>query len=264
MPSWRYWVPERQAKRSTSDKHLIFIAGVILLATLWQVLSLWIGEEKMVFPGPVATFSYAVKLLQREYTYRCILATMSRMLAGFAISFVLSLFFGIIAGNYPFMEKLFQPTIIALRAIPTASLVYLFIVLAGFKKAPMFLVILISFPIIYEGVCTGIARTPDPVMKALRVDGADFMKENLKIRIPLALPYIAVAVASSFSLCFKIEIMAEVITGASNPGLGSAIMGARADDPTNMVPVFAYSLIAVVIMLMIDFVSDMLKKKISL
>ena len=234
-----------------------------MLAIIWQVFALMIGQRTMVFPGPVESFKYAFYLLSRPYTYKCILATMSKMLIGFAVSLVLGLFFGIIAGNYPFFEQLIRPTIIALRAIPTASLVYLFIVLAGFKVAPIYLVVLISFPIIYEGVTGGIENISRNINNALKVDGASFLKKNFRIKLPLALPYIVVAMTSSFSLCFKIEIMAEVITGSSNPGLGSAILGARSSDPTNMVPIFGYSLIAIGLMLLIDYLGGYVREKIK-
>lgn len=215
----------------------------------------------MVFPGPAATFRHVIYLLGRSYTYKCIAATMSKMLYGFLVSLILGLVSGILAGNDERFALLLQPAIIALRAIPTASLVYLFIVLAGFKKAPVYLVILIGFPIIYEGVKTGIGHVSSALINAARLDGASFFKENWRIRLPLAMPYIISAAASAFSLSFKIEIMAEVITGASSAGLGSAILGARSSDPTNMVPVFAYSVIAVALMILIDHFSSSLREK---
>ena len=232
--------------------------GLLLLATLWQALSMYIGQKTMVFPDPVSTIKYALYLLGRPYTYRCIFSTMGKMLMGFAISMVIGVILGVIAGNNGFIEKIISPTIITLRAIPTASLIYVFIVLAGFRLAPMFLVVLICFPIIYEGTAGGIRNIPDQIIKASKVDGSGYFMGNLRIKLPLAFPYILVAMLSSFSLAFKIEIMAEVITGGSNPGLGSAILGARSSDPTNMIPIFAYSLIAVMIMLMIDLVSGLI------
>ena len=68
-------------------------------------------------------------------------------------------------------------------------------------------------------------------------------------------------IASSFALSLKIEIMAEVITGYTRLGLGSAILSAQRSDPTNMVPVFAYSLVAIVIMLVFDSVANVVKEK---
>ena len=218
----------------------------------------------MVFPGPFSTFSYAFVLLKREYTWRCILATTGKMLEGFGISLFLGFLLGIPAGNNEKISILLKPLITTLRAIPTASLVYLFIILAGFRKAPVCLVVMIGFPIIYEGVVSGISNIETSYIDAARLDGASYLQENFKVRLPLASPYILAAMASAFSLSFKIEIMAEVITGASLPGLGSAISGARASDPTNMVPVFGYSLIAVGMMLLIDFSVSFLKEKITM
>ncbi|MBR5755420.1 MAG: hypothetical protein IKX97_06355, partial [Erysipelotrichaceae bacterium] len=140
--------------------------GLLLLATLWQALSMYIGQKTMVFPDPVSTIKYALYLLGRPYTYRCIFSTMGKMLIGFAISMVIGVILGVIAGNNGFIEKIISPTIITLRAIPTASLIYVFIVLAGFRLAPMFLVVLICFPIIYEGTAGGIRNIPDQIIKA--------------------------------------------------------------------------------------------------
>ena len=236
----------------------------MLLLLVWQLFAVVIDEETMVFPGPVQTIRHALNLLGKEYTYRCLSATFLRMLTGYLISFAAALLLGTLSGNYVFFERLFSPLITTLRAVPTASLIYFFLVLVGFKKAPMMMVILICFPILYEGIAGGIRNIPVSILNACRLDGAGFMKRNLKIRLPLSLPYIIVAMTSSFSLSFKIEIMAEVITGSTNAGLGSVIAGARSADPTNMVPIFAYSLIAVVIMLGIDLLGNTIRNKMNL
>lgn len=250
-------------KKSTADQYKTYLYGIALLLLVWQLFAILIREETMVFPGPVQTFRHAFTLLGKSYTYRCLGATFSKMLCGYLFSFAAALLIGTISGNYPFFERLFSPFITTLRAVPTASLIYFFIVLVGFKKAPVMMVILICFPILYEGIAGGIRNIPVSILNACRLDGAGFIKRNLWIRLPLALPYIIVAMTSSFSLCFKIEIMAEVITGSTNAGLGSVIAASRSADPTNMVPIFAYSLIAVVIMLMIDFIGNTIRNKIN-
>ena len=259
-----YLVLIRQVKRSIlNNRYLAYIIGIILLVGLWQVFSMLIGEKVMVLPGPKETFEYALYLLGKDYTFRCIGSTMAKMLTGFAISFIVALILGMIAGNSEFLEEMFRPFLIVLRAIPTASLIYLFIVLSGFKNAPMLLVAMICFPIIYEGVKDGIKNVPVSIVNAAKVDGSSLLEENIRVRLPLSLPYIIVDVATSFSLSFKIEIMAEVITGSTNAGIGSAIAGARASDPTNMVPIFGYSLIAVALMLIIDLLTKLLVRSLG-
>ena len=212
-----------------------------------------VGEERMVFPGPLLTFKETLMLLKKGYTYRCILESMKRMGGGFLTALFSGLFLGTISGNFPSFKRFLSPLVTALRAIPTASLVYLFIVLSGFRKAPMIMVSVISFPIIYESVSSGLSSIEQDIRDAASLDGGGFLRNNVSLFLPLAFPFIESGLFSSFSLSFKIEIMAEVICGASLPGLGSIIAGVRSGDPTNMVPVFAYSLIAVVLMLMVDF-----------
>lgn len=241
-------------KKSTSNNIFLYGIGILLFLFAWGILSILIGQNELILPGPIQTLKYSCYLLKSDYTYQCIAMSSIRMIEGFLISFVCAFIIGVLAGNFEKVKRILQPTIVVLRAVPTACLIYLFIVLAGFKDAPIYLVALISFPIIYEGVVTGISSISSDLKDALKISQANFIEENLRVRIPLAKPYILASIISSFSLSFKIEIMAEVITGGSNPGLGNVIQGVRAYNPTNLLPVFSYSLIAITLMLFIDFI----------
>ena len=97
-----------------------------------------------------------------------------------------------------------------------------------------------------------------------RVDGATRLKSNLRVRFPLALPTIGLGLISSFALSFKIEIMAEVISGSSSYGLGRAIQNAYINSTNGMVPTFAYSLIAIIVMLLVTLILDIVKKSLKL
>ena len=101
------------------------------------------------------------------------------------------------------------------------------------------------------------------MIDASKVDGSKGISTIFRIRLPLAIPYILVGIASSFALSFKIEIMAEIITGDTSHGLGSAISAAQKNDPSNMVPIFAYSLIAIVFILIVTIVEDLVTRLIK-
>lgn len=250
-------------KKFISNKIVLRILGIVLFVIVWQLLSILIGEDTFIFPGPIRTFKEAIIMLKSSYIYRCIGETMFRMVIGFAIAFVLAFIIGIFSGNNKNIEELLKPTMTILRSVPTATLVYFFLVIAGARLTPLYIVVLVSFPILYESVLAGIKNVPSIYIEASRIDGSNVIDENIKIRIPLAMPYILVGIASSFALSLKIEIMAEVITGYTRLGLGSAILAAQRSDPTNMVPVFAYSLVAIVIMLIVDAVSNTIKTKLA-
>lgn len=243
-------------RKSTVNRKTAYLLGVILFIGLWSVVSLLNGKDTMIFPAPWKVIIKTIELLTSSYTWRCIYESFARCMTGFSLAFILSIILGVISGVSPAFDELLRPTVTALKTVPTASLVFLFIVLSGARSAPVYIVCVISFPILYEGVKGGIRNVDQSVLEAARVDGAGTIDEIRDIRLPLALPYIAVALASSLSLSFKIEIMSEVITGTTYPGLGSAIATIRRLEPADMVPVFGYSLIAVVIFLLFDYISS--------
>lgn len=250
----------KQVKTFITNKYVLTILGCLLFFVIWLIISLAVGETTMIFPDPLKTFIEAGNILSKSYVYKCLYWTMLRMVIGFSVSFALAMVFGVLAGHFKHLKTLFNPIIIAIKSIPTAALVFLFLVISGARYAPIYVVILISFPILYESISAGISNVPEEIIDASKVDGSSSISTALKVRLPISIPYILVGIASSFALSFKIEIMAEIITGDTRNGLGSAISAAQKNDPSNMVPIFAYSLIAIVFILIVTIIEDVVSK----
>ena len=87
---------------------------------------------------------------------------------------------------------------------------------------------------------------------------ASYIKGAVFVKFPLAIPYIIVGIVSSFALSFKIEIMAEVITGSTKNGLGSSINYAYSQ--AEMPNVFAYSLLVIIFMLLVTLLEDVIRQ----
>lgn len=251
-------------KKFISNRITLTIIGIIVFLTAWLLISYAVDEKSMIFPNPIVTFQEAFNLLGKKSLYFDIGYSMFRTLVGFLLAFICALLFGVLAGHFHFLEKIFKPTMVALKSVPTVALVFLFIVLSGAKWAPIFIVFLICFPILYESVIGGFKSVDEDVLQASKVDGANWFKTILLIKLPLALPYVFVGMVSSFALSFKIEIMAEVITGDTGYGLGSSIAYAQSSDPANMVPIFAYSIIAIIFILILSFLEELIRKIVKL
>ena len=247
-------------KKFISNKYTLFGLGIIIFILLWWLVSALFDINGMIAPNPWETTVKMFELLAIPYTYKCLGSTLLRVLIGFAISFAAAFILGVIAGNSKVIAQLLKPTMVVLKSIPTATVVFLFVIMVSPKDAPILVTMLISFPILFEAVTNGIANVDKDTIEASKVDGADYFKRNAFIKVPLALPYISVGILSSFSLSFKVEIMAEVITGSSSPGLGSIIKAKQNADPTDMVTIFGYSLIAVILVLIISLAVDVLKE----
>ncbi len=240
---------------------MIFLYGTIFVFLLWLIISLCVNST--IVPSPIDTIVLAREYLKEGYTYICLGHSLLRMLIGFLIAFVIAFALGMIVNDSEKMYQFFTPLMTFFKAIPTAALVFLFIVVIGAQYAPMLVVILIATPILYEAIVGGLKSSDQEIIDSANVDGANKFKKLFKIQLPLSMPFIVVGMISAFSLSFKIEIMAEVITGYTRNGIGSLIKGAQINDPTNMTPVFAYSLIAVVLMLLITLAAFFINEKIK-
>lgn len=250
-------------KKFISNKYVLYTLGVLLFLLIWAIISLFIKDNTMIFPTPIQTIKEMFNILSTQYVYISLGSTLIRMIIGFMISLLIALIIGTIAGNNETIYNIFKPTIIALKSIPTASLLFLFLVLIGARNATVFIVLLISFPILYESVVGGYKNIDKGILDSLKLEGENKIYNIIKVKLPLTLPYIFVGITSSFGLSFKIQIMAEILTGDTRSGLGSLILASQRNDPTNMIPIFAYSLIAIIIVLLIDLLMNLIKTKIK-
>ena len=241
------------------NKKVLYILGVIFILLLWFFLSLIFDRNSMIFPSPIDSFKAMFSLLGKASTYEYLGKTLLRMIVGFTIAFLIALVLGIFGGHSENVYAFLKPLMNVLKSIPTVAFVYLFIIIFQPKFAPVYVVILVSMPILYESIVQGIKKTDPYIIEAAKIDGANKSQEILRIRLPLATSYIVVGISSSLAMSFKVEIMAEVLTGMTKGGIGAAI-GALQGSDVNLVNIFGYTLIIVVIVLIFTFISEYLKK----
>ena len=239
-------------KRFVTSNAFLYTAGLVFVLVVWLMISLSLGQGNLIFPSPADTFAYTFKLLSSSYIYECLGMTLLRTLEGFLIAFALAFLLGTFAGEVTPMQRFFKPFILVLKSMPTAALVFLFLVLSGTKRAPIWIVSLLAFPILYEAFVSGIVAVPLQLRWAAKIDQASPISTALRVKLPVALPYVILGVLNSFALSFKTEIMAEIVAGHTSPGLGGAIRVYRNSDPADLTPVFAISLIAIVFVLIVD------------
>lgn len=225
------------------------------------MISLSQGSGNLIFPDPLTVFKDFFMMLGKGNTYIRIGWTLLRTLEGFGIALLIAIILGTIAGLIKKVQVILKPLMIVFKSAPTAAFVFLFLVLFGGKYAPIYVVSLLATPILYESIIAGFNNIPQEIEDALKVDANGKINSILKVKIPLSIPFFMVGLASSFALSLKTEIMAEIITGGTHMGLGTAIYAYRIMDPTNLSPIFAITLIAITIVLIVDLLGYLVKKK---
>ena len=252
-------------KRYITNKYSLTILGIIAFFLLWYIIYLAAGKDIYIFPGPVEVIKEAFSYFGDSYLYKCMWESLYRMLIGFSAGAILGIALGMVIGNYTNVKYVFNPTIIALRSIPTAALVFLLLSLVGFANASLYIVIIIVFPMVYEATVSGYRHIDSYVLMAMKVDSHNSFTNNFKIMLPLSFPYIMVGLVSSFALSFKIELMAEVLTSSSESyGLGRAISVSFSQQTNGLISTFAYAFIAILLMLIVSLIIYIIKRNTKL
>ena len=246
------------------NKYFMFFLGFLFIIGVWALVSAIVDINSMVFPSPWKTFKLMFELLGQKKTYGYLLFSISRLFIGFIISFVFAFLLGIIVNNNDALYNFFTPVITFFKAAPTATFVFLFLVLFGGKNAPALVVIVMTFPILYESIVSAIRSTEKNVLDAAKIDGSTKIKTLFYVQLPLGVPFIVLGLVSTFGMAFKVEIMAEIITGITNGGIGTMININNLLDSTDLTPMFAYSTMAIILVLLVSIGTSILKNKIAL
>ena len=248
--------------RVLRNKYFMFFLGFLFLIGVWFLVSALIDLNNMIFPSPYNTFKLMFELLGKKATYRYLGFSILRLVIGFSISFALAFLLGIIVNNSDVLYNFFTPIITFLKAAPTATFVFLFLVLFGGRNAPAFVVVVMCFPILYESVVSALRSTSKSMIDAAQIDGASKFKTLFKVQIPLGMPFISLGLLSTFGMAFKVEIMAEIITGITKGGIGTMIKISNLLDGTDLTAMFAYSLMAIILVLVVSISPSIFKSKI--
>ena len=225
-------------------------------------MSAIVDINNMIFPSPFATFRRMFELLAEKSTYKYLGFSLIRLFVGFAVSFLLAFLLGIIVNNNETLYNFFTPLITFLKAAPTATFVFIFLVLFGGRNAPAWVVVLMTFPILYESIVSALKSTPKAMLDAAKVDGASKIKALFMVQIPLGIPFITLGLLSTFGMAFKVEIMAEIITGITNGGIGTMIKISNLLDGLDLTNMFAYSLLAIILVLIVSISASIFKNRI--
>ena len=247
-------------KKFILNNYTLYSFGIVFVFILWVIFSSTLGQGNLYFPSPLETFKKLGEILSDSYIYISIGWTLLRTLIGFLSSLFVAMIFGLLAGTFNHVYTFLKPLMTVFKSMPTAALVFLFLVLSGSKYAPVFIVFLVSFPILYESIVGGIKSVPQDINDMLKIDTNGRLKPMLIVKVPISLPYIIVGLASSFALAVKSTIMAEIITGDTGYGLGNAIRAYRSLDPTDLTPIFAISVVAITLVLIVDLIGMIINK----
>jgi sulfonate transport system permease protein len=147
------------------------------------------------------------------------MATTIRVGMGFGLGALVGMLLGALTGASRNARRLLDPTLQALRAIPSLAWVPLFILWLGiFESSKIALIAVGVFFPVYLGVMAAIANVDRKIVEVGRVFRLSRLALVRRVLLPAILPDFIIAIRSGLGLGFMFVVAAEIM-GASE-GLG--------------------------------------------
>lgn len=191
----------------------------LLLALAWELAVTGGFISGRLMPPPTKIAATLVELSAGGELLQHVLATTSRVLAGFAIGTLLGTMVGAAAGYFGTFNRLVDPLLQGLRAIPSIAWVPLFILWLGIFEASKVALIAVGvfFPV-YLGVLGAILAVDRKIVEVGRIFRLSPLALVRRILMPAILPTYVVALRGGLGLGWMFVVAAEFM-GASE-GLG--------------------------------------------
>jgi len=207
----------------------------VAAAILWEAaVRLGFSNGRLV-PPPSVIFQTFVDLARAGELQRHVLVTTGRVAAGFGIGVVAGTLAGAIAGYSALTRRLLDPTLQALRAIPSIAWVPLFVLWFGiFESSKITLIAVGVFFPVYLGVMGAILSVDRKLVEVGRVFRLSDAAMVRRILLPAVLPSYVIALRSGLGLGWMFVVAAELL-GASE-GLGYLLIdGQQLGKPAEIV-----------------------------
>jgi NitT/TauT family transport system permease protein len=214
--------------------HVISLIIPIGILLIWVLITAYNRIPGYILPAPLTLltgfydfiFGFLGLSPYSGTFWQHTLASSKRVLAGFLLAAILGVPAGIIAGSNPWIEKMLDPPIQAIRSIPGISWLPLAIIWFGIgMRTTVFLIALAAFFPIYLNSLHGAKQVRQIWKRSAQMLGADPLTIFYTVVLPGAMPSVVSGLRTGMGLSWAYVVLGE-LTGVPD-GLGAMIMDAR-------------------------------------
>jgi len=228
-------------ERSATGRRARFIRpalGLIVpvaLGLAWEIVVRLGWSTGRLAPPPSVIFQTFVDLARTGELQRDTLVTLWRVAAGFALGAIVATVVGAATGYSVLLRRLLDPSLQALRAIPSIAWIPLFILWLGIFEASKVTLIAVGvfFPVYLGlmGAIQSVDRKLVEVGRAFRLSDVEMVR---RILLPAVLPAYVISLRSGLGLGWMFVVAAELM-GASE-GLGYLLIdGQQLGKPAEII-----------------------------
>jgi len=202
-----------------------YVLSVAVVLVLWEVLSRR-AIIPLLFPSPLSTLHVGIALARKGQLTADLLASMGRILAGFALGSAVGVVVGVVMGSFRPVRLLFEPYTQFLRFLPALAWIPAVMLWLGTgEAAKIALLAYTTVFIVALNTMVGVTRVPENQLRAARSFGASRATIFRLVTIPATVSYMLTGMRLAMGNCFMTVVAAELV--ASDSGLGYLIFSSR-------------------------------------
>lgn len=191
----------------------------LVILALWEAASRLALVSPQLLPSPEAVVGEILDLAHSGDLVDHVAVTGGRVFFGFLWGTLAATILGTLTGSSRHARELLDPTIQALKAVPSLAWVPLFILWFGiFETSKVALIAVGVFFPVYLNLMAGIRQTDHKLVEVARVYGLSRLQIARRVLVPATLPSYFVGLRGGLALGWMFVIAAELM-GASE-GLG--------------------------------------------
>ncbi len=234
------------------DSWVAPVLTVIVLLSLWQIISWASPLREDLFPGPLAVAAKLPQLLADGSLVSAIGNSLFRAVSGFAIAVIIATPIALLLAHQPLLRKGVGPLVSAMQVLPSIAWVPAAIILFGLSDATIYTVLLLgAIPSIINGLLSGIDMIPSQYKALSKVLGASKWEHVMHIELPAAMPGYVAGLRQGWAFAWRSLMAAELIAvgGSLALGVGSLLQRGRdlADLSLVMLVILTILLVGVLI-----------------
>lgn len=206
--------------------HVSFpVVSVALGLFVWWVIAAEINAPAL-FASPSETLEKFVALAGSGVLWVNILASLKRIIVGFAIGSAIGIPLGIAMAGSRVVYDFAKPYIFLFRFIPPIAILPLLVIWMGIDNASKYAVIAFATVfIVVINTMAGVIAVPEVKVRAAQTLGMGRLDIVRYVILPSAVPFIATGLRIAMGNAFTVVVSAEMIS--ANNGLGNMILMAQ-------------------------------------
>ncbi|MDD5973745.1 MAG: ABC transporter permease subunit [Spirochaetales bacterium] len=235
-------------KSSTIDDKIKYSLCVIFYLLIWQIISMWIGEE-ILLVSPVKVLIRLSQLILEKEFWKNITFTCLRILSGFFIALAFACILSVLSHNFNSFRIMMKPLVSAIKATPVASIVIVVLIWVSSKNLSIVISFMMAFPILYSSLLSGFDNVDNTLIEMANVFSFTFLKKFKYIYLPSVINSFITSLTTAIGLAWKSGVAAEVI------GLPDGSLGERLYEAKTFLmsaDIFAITLTVIVVSILIE------------